>query len=179
MAEGIPSVALLRLKEEELTKKIDGYNAFGAKVELAQEVLEEAFRELRKNYSGALETRTTEIFAHITEQKYSSVNVSKNFELGVTAAEVFGLKDSQYLSAGTEDQLYLALRLALAELMTEQTGVLPLLMDDPLAQYDDNRMAQTVEFLSDYAKERQLILFTCHTAVADAARANNVCIITL
>ena len=179
MAEGIPSVALLRLKEEELTKKIDGYNDFGAKVELAQEVLDEAFRELRKNYSGALETRTTEIFAHITEQKYSSVNVSKNFELGVTAAEVFGLKDSQYLSAGTEDQLYLALRLALAELMTEQTGVLPLLMDDPLAQYDDNRMAQTVEFLSDYAKERQLILFTCHTAVADAARANKVCIITL
>jgi len=179
MAEGISSVALLRLKDEELTKKIEGYSDFGAKVDLAQEVLDEAYRELRKNYSGALEARTAEIFAHITEQKYSSVNVSKNFELGVTATDVFGLKDSQYLSAGTEDQLYLALRLALAELMTEQTGVLPLLMDDPLSLYDDKRMIQTIGFLSEYAKERQLILFTCHSSVADAAKAKSANIITL
>ncbi len=179
MAENAPSVALLRLREEKLTAQIEGYNEFGAKVDTALEVLDEAFREMRKNYSGALEARTAEIFSFITEQKYSSVNITKNFELGVTAKEAFGLKDSQFLSAGTEDQLYLALRLALAELMTEQTGVLPLLMDDPLSQYDDKRMEQTVGFLADYAKERQLLLFTCHTTVADAAKAENANIITL
>lgn len=179
MAEGTPSTALLRLKDEELSAKIDGYNDFGDKVDLTLEVLDEAFRELRRNYSGTLENRITEIFAHITEQKYSSVNVSKNFELGVKATDLFGLKDSQFLSSGTEDQLYLALRLALAELMTEQTGVLPILMDDPLSQYDDKRMVQTIEFLFDYAKSRQLILFTCHNTVADAAKANGANIITL
>jgi uncharacterized protein YhaN len=179
LADSTPSVALLRLKDEELAQKIEGYTNFGAKTELVQEVLDEAFRELRKSYSGALETRTAEVFALITDNKYSSVNVSKNFELGVTSADVFGLKNSQYLSVGAEDQLYLALRLALAELMTEQTGVLPLLMDDPLSQYDDKRMIQTTRFLSDYAKERQLILFTCHNTVVDAAKNSGANIITL
>ncbi len=179
LAEATPSVALLRLREEELNRQIESYNGFGSRVDTALEVLDEAFREMRKNYSGALESRTAEIFSYITEQKYSSVNITKSFELGVTTKEVFGLKDSRFLSAGTEDQLYLALRLALAELMTEQTGVLPLLMDDPLSQYDDKRMEQTVKFLTDYAKERQLLLFTCHTTVADAARAENANIITL
>ena len=113
------------------------------------------------------------------DEKYAGVNVSKNFELGVTSKEVFGLKDSQFLSTGTEDQLYLSLRLALAELMTEQTGLLPLLMDDPLAQYDDKRMEQTVEFLPKYAADRQVILFTCHTTIANAAKAKNENIITL
>ena len=63
--------------------------------------------------------------------------------------------------------------------MTEQTGVLPILMDDPLSQYDDKRMVQTIEFLAYYAKSRQLILFTCHNTVADAAKANGANIITL
>ncbi len=179
MAENTPSVALLRLRQDELNAQIQSYNGFGTKVDMALEVLDEAFREMRKSYSGALEARTAEIFSYITEQKYNSVNITKNFELGVTTEEAFGLKDSQFLSAGTEDQLYLALRLALAELMTEQTGVLPLLMDDPLAQYDDKRMEQTVKFLADYAKDRQLILFTCHNTVADVAKAENANIITL
>lgn len=179
LAENAPSVALLRLREEELAAQIEGYNAFGAKVDTALEVLDEAFREMRKNYSGALEARTAEIFSFITDEKYAGVNVSKNFELGVTSKEVFGLKDSQFLSTGTEDQLYLSLRLALAELMTEQTGILPLLMDDPLAQYDDKRMEQTIEFLAKYSTDRQVILFTCHNTVADSAKSKNANIITL
>lgn len=179
VAESTPAVSVLRLKEKELGEKIEDYNAFGQRLDMTLEVLEEAFRELRKSYSGELEARTAEIFSLITDKKYTSVNVSKSFDLGVTSKEAFGLKDSAYLSAGTEDQLYLSLRLAIAELMTEQVGSLPLFMDDPLAQYDDKRMIHTVEFLSQYAKDRQLILFTCHNQIADAAGANKVNIISL
>lgn len=169
LTEANPSVAVLQRKRDELTAKIEDYKKYCGAADMAAEVLEEAFRELRMNYSGALDTRTAEIFAELTGNKYKNVNVSKNFELNFTTDEAFGLKESAYLSSGTEDQLYLALRLAITELITAETEELPIFMDDPLCQYDDRRAQAAMEFLKRYSADRQLIMFTCHGGIANIA----------
>ena len=61
-------------------------------------------------------------------------------------------------SDGTVDQLYLALRLAVAEELTRDT---PLILDDALARFDDTRLAAALELLTREAEQRQVILFTC------------------
>jgi uncharacterized protein YhaN len=62
------------------------------------------------------------------------------------------------LSAGTIDQVYFALRLAVADLLLGADEV-PLLLDDSFALYDDIRVRAALKQIST---RRQILLFTCH-----------------
>lgn len=174
LAESTKSVAALIREKEELERTILNYKRFADTVDNTYETLEEAFKELRRNYSGTLEQKTSDIFKRLVGDKYTGVSVSKDFNLNVTTADAFGLKESAYLSLGTEDQLYLALRLAVSELITEDSEILPMFMDDPLSAYDDKRARKALEFLRNYSKNRQFIMFTCHSQFADMAKENDI-----
>ncbi len=168
--DGFESVEVLYRQKRELEKQISDYKAYCDSADLAILALNEAFGELRKNYSGTLDARTAEIFAALTDSKYDKVAVSKNFTITYATEEAFGTKEAGTLSAGTADQLFLALRLAVAELMTETGESLPVFMDDPLANFDDRRAFSALSFLKEYAKNKQVVMFTCHSAFADMAR---------
>lgn len=174
-----PSVAVLEREKAELEEKIKSYRNFTNTAEIAEIALDEAFRDLRKNYSEVLDQRTAEIFTKLSNEKYLSVSVSKGLDASVTTEDAFGTKEADYLSRGTEDQLYLALRLAIAELITNESEKLPIFADDPLSQYDDNRTAKAMTFLKDYARDKQLVMFTCHSFIKDAAEKENIKIIKM
>jgi uncharacterized protein YhaN len=53
--------------------------------------------------------------------------------------------------------------------MCEGKELLPVMLDDALAQYDDVRMAKAVDYLKNYGKDSQIIMFTCHNAVSNEA----------
>lgn len=74
--------------------------------------------------------------------------------------------DASLLSRGTAEQLYLAMRLALAR-ETTRTAALPMMLDDPLVNFDGERWAASARLLADISSERQLIYFTCHEHVRD------------
>ena len=174
-----PSVAVLEREKFALTEKIKSYREFTDTVDIAETALDEAFRDLRKNYSEVLDQRTAEIFTKLSNEKYLSVSVSKGLDASVTTEDAFGTKEADYLSRGTEDQLYLALRLAIAELITNESEKLPIFSDDPLSQYDDNRTAKALAFLKDYSKDKQLIMFTCHSFIKDAAEKSDIKVIKM
>ena len=169
-----PPVAVLERQKEELHAKIKAYREYTDISDLALTTLDEAFRDLRKNYSEVLDQRTAEIFTRLSDDKYLSVNVSKSMELSITTADAFGTKESGYLSRGTEDQLYLAMRLAVAELITNEGEKLPIFADDSLSQYDDGRTKKAFSFLKEYAKDKQIVMFTCHSFVKDTAEALDI-----
>ncbi|THF83350.1 AAA family ATPase [Cohnella fermenti] len=73
--------------------------------------------------------------------------------------------DSSFLSRGTREQLYLALRFALAG-ATSPEQELPLLLDDLFVHFDESRLRQAATVLSEVSAERQVILFTCHEHTA-------------
>ena len=66
------------------------------------------------------------------------------------------------LSTGTIDQIYLALRLAIADIICTNKERLPLLFDDCFAMYDNVRLCSTLKYLSNNINS-QVIIFTCHT----------------
>jgi len=77
-------------------------------------------------------------------------------------------KGPEALSRGTKEQLYLAMRLALAATYAEQLVALPLVADDILVNFDDARAAVTAALLGEYAAEgHQILAFTCHRRLAD------------
>ena len=71
------------------------------------------------------------------------------------------------LSAGALDQLYLAVRLAICELVLPPEKQVPIVLDDALANFDDGRCALALEALARLGEERQILLFTCHSREAD------------
>ena len=70
------------------------------------------------------------------------------------------LREAMWRSDGTVDQLYLALRLAVAEELTPHA---PLVLDDALVRFDDQRLAAALEVLGEISQTRQILLFTCQS----------------
>jgi uncharacterized protein YhaN len=81
-------------------------------------------------------------------------------------------------SRGTREQAYLALRMALAaELSTEER--LPLVLDDVLVNFDDERAAAAARLIADVAGERQVIVLTCHQQTRELLRKHEANVLTL
>ncbi len=68
----------------------------------------------------------------------------------------------QVLSQGAADQLYLAVRLAICQLVLPPEKHVPLILDDVFASFDDQRLAAALEWLLQESQNRQILLFTCH-----------------
>ncbi len=156
-----------------LQEKIDSKKAFCDAADLAIQVLEESFYELRRGYGSELEKATHDIFSLLTNGKYKSVSVTDTLDLSVEKADVFGTRELEYLSLGTTHQAYLSLRLAIASLISDESS-LPIFLDDSLSQYDDGRTQQAIKFLKDFCESGQGILFTCHNSVCDIAKTYGI-----
>lgn len=133
---------------------------------LAQATLSEAFAEIRQSFGPLLNKKTAEIFSSLTAGKYQNVMISRNFDINVQEEQMTSSHEWQYLSSGTIDQAYLSLRLAVADLLSQEGAKLPLLLDDVFLQYDDTRAEKALAFLAGFSKRKgyltQIILFTCH-----------------
>ena len=156
---------------ELLNKKIEAQQEFCEVADIAMQALADSFVEVRRGYGSVLESKAGEIFARITNGKYGQLGISKAFDITVTQNGAFGSRELAYLSSGACDQAYLSLRLALSQLICGNAEPLPIMLDDALTQYDDSRMKAALEFLSEYSKEYQIIMFTCHKAIGNSAEA--------
>ena len=74
------------------------------------------------------------------------------------------------LSTGTREQLYLAIRLAYVRHYCEQNQPLPIVIDDVLVNFDDQRARQTLTALADISQSAQVLFFTCHPHMVALAR---------
>ena len=90
-------------------------------------------------------------------------------DLEVTVREGDSLTDRPLalLSQGTADQLYLALRLAVADLVLPTPQSCPLILDDALITFDDAHLGQALDLLLELSRDRQVLLFTCQKREAE------------
>ena len=159
----------LKREIDELKQKTANQAKFVKAADIALEVLKDSFAELRRGYGSALEQKAGEIFKGLTGGKYEGMQISKSFDISVEKSGVFGGKETAYLSAGTYDQAYLSLRLALSSLMFENSESLPVLLDDALSQYDDNRAETALKYFKECSENGQIIMFTCHRSLYSEA----------
>lgn len=129
---------------------------------LAIETLREANDELQQRFSPALGRRAAEIMARLTGGKYTELSFSRELDATAKREGDTIAREKAFLSAGTADQLYLALRLAICELALPEGCSCPLILDDALVNFDDERMGLALEVLKEISENRQVILFTCH-----------------
>lgn len=127
-------------------------------LEIAQQTLAAARAELQRRFAPRITKRAQELLEKMTDGRYHSVTMRDDFSLQAAAGQEETLHDALWRSDGTMDQLYLSLRLAVAEELTPNA---PLILDDVLVRFDDERMRRAVDILRQLAQNRQIILFTC------------------
>lgn len=154
----------LKSKISELDNKLVDMTEYYEALVHAQEVLEDILNDRRRDYSPELNKRAGKIFECITSGKYDKVMVGSEYNPMVTEAGDYSSREWQYLSKGTAEQMYLAVRLAIAESMSPG-DTFPIMMDDVLESYDDERLEETMKYLKQLGEKHQIILFTCHGSV--------------
>ncbi len=141
-----------------------------AAIELALRALERANEVMRERFSPALNADTAKIFSELTDGRYDRVVISREFR-PEAGSESLALHPAGDLSCGTVDQLWLALRLAV--LHTALDKGTPLVLDDALVTFDDERLSRALELLLRESETRQVLLFTCHTREGSAMRGRD------
>ncbi|WP_374044811.1 ATP-binding protein, partial [uncultured Oscillibacter sp.] len=163
-AGGDPVV--LRSAADHLSRQIGGLEAEYGAIQLAMEALDQANTALQNRFSPALGRRAAQIFRELTEGRYGGVVLDRSLHLSAEPSGDGVYRDAGLLSAGTADQLYLAARLAICDLVLPEEAAVPLVLDDALANFDDRRCAAALRWLKEAAGRRQILLFTCHSREA-------------
>lgn len=158
---GDPAALQARLSEvdAELARRREEYNA----ILTAMEGLEEANAMLQERMSPALNARAGQLFHRLTGGKYDQVSLTREFEALASGHDDVTPRKLLTLSKGTADQLYLAVRLAVCDLVLPGEDPAPLVLDDALVNFDDERLMLALDLLRELAKNRQILLFTCQS----------------
>lgn len=145
----------------EVNEAIAGQEAQYEALTLALESLSAANATLQSRFSPAVNQAAGEIMAQLTGGRYSALSFTREFQALADSGD--GLRASPFLSQGTADQIYLALRLAICRLTFFQEELPPVVLDDALVSFDDTRLYYALELLSDLSRDRQVLLFTCQS----------------
>jgi len=134
---------------------------FSRALELAINELTIATREFQKIFAPKLERIVENELEHITAGRYRQVKIDPNsLSVQVLAPERNELVDTVQLSTGTRDLIYLVLRMGITQLMSNSGEKLPLLLDDPLVEFDATRQKATLEYLKNLSSQTQILLFS-------------------
>jgi len=159
--------AVLTSAAQHLRSEISALEGEYASIRMAMDALDSANTTLQNRFSPELGRRAAEIFSELTEGKYNGVVLDRSFRLSAEPTGDMLYRDAALLSAGTADQLYLAARLAICDLVLPKEKQVPIVLDDALANFDDTRAAAALRWLKEEAKHRQILLFTCHSREAN------------
>lgn len=154
--------------EEELVRQQAEYDA----LRLSLDALQAANTTLQNRFSPELGRRAAEIFADMTGSTWSHILLDREFHLSAESGSDPTRRSVQLLSAGTADQLYLAVRLAICEMILPPEQNPPLILDDALLTFDDARLSTTLDYLTRLGAQRQILLFTCQGREAALLRGH-------
>ena len=143
------------------------------RLKLASSILHSSIERYREQRRGPVLTVASELFRELTLGSFAGLRVDEDDShkpvlVGVRPGgqEAVGVSG---MSEGTCDQLYLALRLASLQQEAPPRCHLPLIIDDILIQFDDERATAALRILVKLAKQRQVIFFTHHEHLLELA----------
>ena len=139
----------------------------------AAAIIEEVAQDKHARIAPQLAQLASRYLSEITAGAYDELLISRDLRLAVRIPQTASLNGDpeRRLSKGTVDQIYLALRLALIQSLNDTGETIPMLLDDPFANYDDARLDRAMRLLVEVSGRSQVLVFTCRE---DVARAGEV-----
>lgn len=151
----------LEKRIEELKRRLENIKKAKEEIHAIEEAkrnIEEIANEIRSSFGKRLNKQASYYMSKITNGKYDNITIDER--LNITINNKKSLIPSSRLSKGTIEQVYMALRLAAADIIFEKDKK-PILLDDAFVMYDNKRMGNTLKFMAESME--QVVLFSCHT----------------
>lgn len=125
-------------------------------LELAAETMSRLAARMSKTLEHTLDKEMSEILAQITGNVHEQLQVTDG--QGIVLAEQLQKRTPEAYSQGTMQQAYFSYRMAAGHMLMKEEP-LPFLLDETFANYDEERLRQTLRWLAE--QENQIFLFTC------------------
>lgn len=155
------------LEEASLKQQYEALLTEWRETVLAAELLEESLKKLvQGKYKKVLDNAGI-LLSKITSNTYLQIIVATEKSELLVKNSNGALLPVKELSRGTIEQIYLAVRLSLAQHFGHTFYQLPVLLDDILVNSDLDRSKKMFEVLSEFSNENQIFFFTCHQWVRD------------
>ena len=167
---GIGDPLVLGSEKMALEAKLSVLKTEYESISIAIDALEKANTEMQTRFAPILNKTAGEYISRLTGAKYESLMFDKAMSAVAKAAGDAVSRELGYLSAGTADQIYLALRLAIVDLCLPEEDMCPIVLDDALVNFDDRRCEAALDLFIELAEKRQIIAFTCHGREANYCR---------
>jgi len=174
LMDGSGQAAVAAEKMEQVAARIQRLVEQYRKIKLAAKVLQDAIERYREEHQDPVLQKASGIFSQLTLGSFSGLRTDINDSgnpilVGVrpdgSRVNIDGMSD------GTCDQLYLALRVATLESRLETSEPMPFIVDDILINFDDDRSKTTIKVMAELARKNQVILFTHHRQIVEAANS--------
>ena len=145
----------LSVAEEKYTELLNLNNS----INLVKEILLNSYEKMQNNVSPKLTAELSKNISEITNGKYNKVKFNDDQGM-IVEVENGNYILAERLSSGTIDQLYLSLRLAILDSLSEEK--IPIILDEVFSHFDDNRLKNILKYINEKFGDRQLIIFTCN-----------------
>ena len=176
-----------RQRLEDLRAKLEEQVAEWKSIRLAEICLKEAITRMERDCGDKPIGRALHFFKRMTQNRYQSLGVDYDADKMILKTTrdnqhdkliEFNSTDGTGLSEGTADQLWLSLRLAGIEARVNQMreigqDPMPIILDDVLVSFDDNRAKAAMEILMELGEKTQVIMFTHHAHLLDIVPEGN------
>lgn len=171
--DGRPDAAEARAQLEQIVAEVRRLALEYTRLRLADSLLNEAIERYRQEHQSPVLDRASALFARLTCGSFSRLDIGTSESGGL---DLSGIRQGDKrvgvpgLSDGSRDQLYLALRLASLEDYLTSRPPIPLVLDDILIQFDDDRSTAALEILGELSERTQILFFTHHRRLVDLAQ---------
>jgi uncharacterized protein YhaN len=166
----VPDLAPIEEDIERLNGEIARIEALDRALGLAIDTVTRLTHEAHQAFARRLETYAADALRDVTGGRYGEIRVDPgSLVVRARVPETGAIEDLDSLSAGTRDQVYLIIRIAMARMFAEGLELPPLLLDDPFAYWDATRIDRCLPIVAHNAFDAQTILFTCSADLAAAA----------
>lgn len=152
--------------EETLESLQEQYNKLVYKasvVETLKKYMSETDDEIKARFAPQVAEKMAPWLSSVTNGKYSSMSLNADLELAVKVPETDTFVDVDKLSRGTQDQVYLGIRLVIGDLISGERNV-PVFLDDTMHTFDAMRLASAKTVFDKVAQERQVFIFSHNEA---------------
>ena len=149
----------LRIRIAEVRDQLEQVRLNADAHALAIDALHSSVREFQENALDPVADRAGSYLAGMTDRRYERVHLERDTMTPTVSGTGQSTISLDQLSRGARDQLYLSIRAALVDALSGDRN-LPLLLDDPCVNFDDERLAGAARLIADLARDRQVLLFT-------------------
>jgi DNA repair exonuclease SbcCD ATPase subunit len=166
----LASVVEAEERHERALQELERVRSLDRTLERTSVFLKRAKDGVQRLVAPRLQDSLTRWLPRITTGRYEEVLVDPESLMVRVRTATGEWRPATRLSHGTSEQVYLLLRLALAEFLVTTGEPAPIVLDDVTVQSDECRTVALLELLHEVSADRQVILFSQEGVVDEWAR---------